>query len=127
VAIGVDDSVKMCNPAFENIFRFRQSEIVGRQLPELLAPPDLVDEITNNKKRLARGETGHIVTRRSRSDGTAVDVEVYSVPLFSSGIQTGAVLLYMDITERKIAEDALRRAKEAAESAAEPRASFWPI
>jgi PAS domain S-box-containing protein len=108
VAIGVDDSVKMCNPAFENIFRFRQSDILGRQLPELLAPPDLVDEITNNKNKLARGETGHIVTRRSRSDGMAVDVEVYSVPLFSGGIQTGAVLLYMDITERKKAELALK-------------------
>jgi two-component system sensor histidine kinase/response regulator len=124
VAIGADDCVKMCNPAFENIFRFRQQEILGRSLPELLAPPDLLDESNTNKKELGRGETGHIVTRRSRSDGTSVDVEAYSVPLFSGGIQTGAVLLYMDITERKIAEDALRQAKEAAESASRAKSEF---
>jgi PAS domain S-box-containing protein len=124
VAIGVDDCVKMCNPAFENIFRFRQQEILGRSLPELLAPPDLLDESNTNKKELGRGETDHIVTRRSRSDGTSVDVEAYSVPLFSGGIQTGAVLLYMDITERKLAEDALLQAKEAAESASRAKSEF---
>jgi two-component system, sensor histidine kinase and response regulator len=107
VAIGVDDSIKMCNPAFETIFRFRQSEILGRPLLELLAPADLVDEIKANKKKLQAGETSHIVTRRKRSDGTSVDVEAYSVPLSSGGVQTGAVLLYMDITHRKKAELAL--------------------
>ena len=107
IAIGADDAVKMCNPAFENIFRFRQSEILGQSLAELLAPPDLVDEISANKQKLSRGETSHIVTRRKRSDGTSVDVEAYSVPLFNGGTQTGALLLYMDITERKKAERAL--------------------
>jgi len=124
VAIDVDSSVKMCNPAFENIFRFRESDILGRQMPDLVTPSDLVDEIANNKAKLARGEKGHIVTRRSRSDGTAIDVEVYSVPLFSDGVQTGAVLLYTDITERKIAENALRRAKEAAEAASRAKSEF---
>src|SRR6202021_3093128 len=55
----------------------------------------------------SRGEPSHIVTRRKRSDGTSVDVEAYSVPLFNGGTQTGALLLYMDITERKKAERAL--------------------
>jgi hypothetical protein len=97
----------MCNPAFETIFRFRQSEILGRPLLELLGPADLIDEIKANKKKLQVGETSHIVTRRKRSDGTSVDVEAYSVPLSSGGLQTGAVLLYMDITDRKKAELAL--------------------
>jgi two-component system sensor histidine kinase/response regulator len=107
VAIGVDDRIKMCNPAFETIFRFRQPEILGRPLLQLLAPADLVDEVKANKKKPLAGETSHIVTRRKRSDGTSVDVEAYSVPLSSGGVQTGAVLLYMDITHRKKAELAL--------------------
>jgi PAS domain S-box-containing protein len=104
VVINVDDSVQLCNPAFEKIFGFRQRDIVGKPLVELLAIPELRGEIDTNKKALMLGRTTHLVTQRRRSDGTAADVEAFSVPLLSEGTQTGALLLYLDIAERKKAE-----------------------
>ncbi|HSY58057.1 MAG TPA: response regulator [Terriglobales bacterium] len=104
VVINVDDSVQLCNPAFEKIFGFRQADIVGKPLIELLAIPELRGEIDANKKALMLGRTTHTVTQRRRSDGTSADVEAFSVPLLSEGTQTGALLLYLDITERKKAE-----------------------
>jgi two-component system sensor histidine kinase/response regulator len=124
VAIDTKDAVEMCNPAFERLFRYRQKDICGRQLYELISAPDVDDEIHSNRQRLVRGQITHVVTRRKRSDGILVDVEAYSVPLVIEGKLTGAVLLYQDITERKRAEEALLRAKDAAESANRAKSEF---
>jgi two-component system, sensor histidine kinase and response regulator len=124
VAIGADDAIKMCNPAFEDLFGHRKENILGRSLLELLSTPELRAEISVNAQRVRGGKTTHIVTRRRRSDGSLVDVEAYSVPLGPEGAPTGAVLLYQDITERRRAEEALLRAKEAAEAASRAKSEF---
>jgi two-component system, sensor histidine kinase and response regulator len=125
VAINSDHAVDMCNPAFEKLFRYRQQDILGRPLYNLLNAADGVqDELISNRDRLWAGKTTHVVTRRGRSDGTLVDVEAFSVPLVVAGKVSGAVLLYQDITERKQAEAALLRAKEAAEAASRAKSEF---
>ncbi len=124
VAIDNEDAVQMCNPAFERLFRYRQKEISGQKLYDLLSAPDLDPEVHDNRERLVRGQITHVVTRRKRSDGTLVDVEAYSVPLVIEGEISGAVLLYQDITERKRAEEALLQGKEAAEAANRAKSEF---
>lgn len=124
VAIDADDAVQMCNPAFETLFRFREADLIGRPLAELLTAPKFRAEVDSNKERLQRGVATRLVTRRQRSDGALVDVEAYSVPRRRNGEHIGAVLLYQDVTERKLAEDALLRAKEAAETANRAKSEF---
>ncbi|MBZ5695902.1 MAG: response regulator [Acidobacteriia bacterium] len=124
VAVGPDHAVRMCNPAFERLFGYRQAEILGQPLYDLLAPGELRPEVDSNMQRLWRGQTTHIVTKRRRNDGSLVDVEAFSVPLMEEGLQTGALLLYQDITERKLSEEALLRAKDAAEAASRAKSEF---
>ncbi|HVB87618.1 MAG TPA: response regulator [Candidatus Dormibacteraeota bacterium] len=124
VAIDEHDAVQMCNPAFEKLFRFRQKDICGLPLFGLLSGPELDGEVHANRQRLVRKQITHLVTVRKRSDGTLVNVEAYSVPLLNEGKVTGAVVLYQDITERKRAEEALLRAKEAAEAANRAKSEF---
>jgi len=124
VAIDNNHAVQMCNPAFERLFQFTKEGIVGQQIASLLSAPEVEKEIDANVRRLWQGETTRLVTRRRRSDGSLVDVEAYSVPLIADGRVTGAVLLYQDITERKRAEEALLRAKNAAEAASRAKSEF---
>jgi len=124
VAIGTDDCVQMCNPAFEHLFGYSLNEIVGQRLSGLLSSAEILSEVTSNQERLRQSKPAHMVTRRKRRDGTMVDVEAFAVPLRAAGTYTGAVLIYQDITERKQVEDALLLAKELAEAASRAKSEF---
>ena len=107
VVLGPDGGVQMCNPAFEKVFGYRQQDILGQRLTDLLTPPERRNEMESILRDFSAGKPTRTVTQRKRSDGRLVDVEAFSVPLGNEGEFGGAVLLYQDITERKRAEQAL--------------------
>lgn len=51
-----------------------------------------------------------------RADGSPFDVEYSSYPIVDHGIVQGAVITFLDITERRQAEELLRRAKDELET-----------
>lgn len=112
VALDAQDRIEMCNPAFERLFLYRQSEIVGGNLDELIALKELMSEAVGFTQRNLAGEIVHATTRRQRKDGTLVDVELHSVPLMVRGELIGAYGIYQDITARKQAEEQLQRSAE---------------
>jgi two-component system, sensor histidine kinase and response regulator len=124
VAIDSRGSVQMCNRAFEKLFLYRQQDLIGKTLFEVLSTPDLRTEMDSNRQQLESGIPTHLVTQRRRHDGSLVDVEAFSVPLGGEGHYTGAVLLYQDITERKRGEEALKLAKETAEAGSRAKSEF---
>ncbi|HXN72820.1 MAG TPA: response regulator [Candidatus Acidoferrales bacterium] len=124
VATGSNDKVQMCNPAFEALFRYSQQAVLGRPLAGLITNSELRAEIESTLESLREGKSVHLVTRRSRGDGSLVDVEAYSVPLGLENKRTGALMLYQDITERKMAEKAMSQAREAAEAASKAKSEF---
>jgi two-component system sensor histidine kinase/response regulator len=124
IAMGIDGAVRMCNPAFEKLFQYRQEDYLGRSINAVLAPPGHHGEIEANLKNVLEGHATHIVTRRRRRDGTLVDVEAYAVPLVTDNVISGVLVLYQDITDRKRSEEALLQAKEAAEAASRAKSEF---
>ena len=109
VALDIHARVQMCNPAFERLFLYSRSEIVGTPLGERITPAELFSRAAGLTKRILSGETVHTVTRRRRKGGMLLDVEVYGVPLVVDGRQIGMYCLYQDITEHKRAQEELRQ------------------
>jgi PAS domain S-box-containing protein len=125
VAVDVDDVIHMCNPAFEKLFLFSRSEVLGKTLVDLVVPEEFRAQRDSTRSRVMRGEITIAVGRRKRKDGTLVDVEILGAPLNVTGqIATGLLILYRDITERKRAEEALLHAKDAAEAASRAKSDF---
>ncbi len=59
-----------------------------------------------------------------RADGTCFPAEYWSHPVIDGGKMVGSVVAFLDITQRKMAEDELVKAKELAEAANRAKSRF---
>ena len=127
VAIAVmdpDGRLRMCNPAFEGLFRYRHADVVGRPVQEVVGSNERSEEIRRIVERIREKKQVHLSTTRKRSDGSEIEVELFAVPLVTDTEVVGVLGMYQDITERVRAEEALVRSKEAAEAANRAKSEF---
>jgi PAS domain S-box-containing protein len=106
------------NEGAHRLFGYTSEEIVGKPI-FVLVPPHLADHESELLGRLAQGErTAPFETVRRRKDGVDIHVAVtVSLVRDGNGRLIGASKIVRDITERRRAEEALARAKDAAEAA----------
>jgi two-component system, sensor histidine kinase and response regulator len=116
--------VQLCNPAFEGLFQYSRQEVVGRPVEGLLADGELLVEARKIASETFGGTHVTKVTRRRRKDGSLVDVELHGAPLCVNGEVLGTLSIYQDISVRKHAEQAMRRAKEEAEASSRAKSEF---
>ncbi len=101
------------NAGAERLFGYRADEIIGKPI-NLLIPPELREMEEEILKLLAAGERiEQFDTVRLTKDGRSVEVSVTASPIKDSqGLIIGASKIARDVTERKQAEEAVRRAKD---------------
>lgn len=109
---GRDGRVELCNAAFEKLFLYKTSDVIGVSLKDLIFAPEMQWEWDAILRRLHSGENVDLTTHRRRKDGAYVDVEVHAVPLLVGGELHGAYVVYNDIRERIGFEEALREREE---------------
>src|SRR6266850_366326 len=107
---GRDQTVQRCNPAFERILGWTADEMVGRLMP---VPAGHQEEWSALAQRLQRGEAcAHVETRLLRKGGAEFDAAVACAPLQDeAGRPAGFVGTIEDVSDRKRAEEALRRSE----------------
>ena len=112
VSLTMGGDVMSWNRAAETVFGWSAEEAVGRRL--LCVPPEKqgeFDQVRNTALR-SGGFTGY-ETVRVRRDGSRIDVSISTAPLRdAAGGPTGLVATYLDISDRKRAEEALRQSQE---------------
>ncbi|MGA2981143.1 MAG: PAS domain S-box protein [Terriglobales bacterium] len=105
----LDGTIATWNPGAEKLFGYSSSEAVGKPMG-MLIPPERADEEYDILARIGGGESiEHFETVRVRKDGKTIDVSVTISPIRDNGgAIVGASKIARDITERKLAQDALR-------------------
>jgi PAS domain S-box-containing protein len=113
VTMDLDERVTSWNPAAERLFGWSESEAVGRLIEELvLGTPEQRAEGESLTRQVHEKGVGRVTTRRTRKDGTRVDVEILMRPLTVEGDEQGFLLVYHDVSAAKEAETRFRRLAE---------------
>jgi PAS domain S-box-containing protein len=111
-------NVTTWNPAAERLFGYTAEEAIGRNIDDLVAVTEETRaEAVAQTRHGMTGNLVHSITKRTRKDGTFVDVEVFGAPVTVAGEPAGLYAMYHDIGD-------LQRAREAAEAATEAKSAF---
>ncbi len=108
--------ITFINPAAEQMLGWTQAEVLGKPVQEVLhlqdgdgQPTPMEDRLLLNAIRA--GETIHGEDVFVRKDGTVFPVIVTSSPIMSDEQIVGGVMAFRDTTERKRAEEQLRKSE----------------
>ena len=104
------------------MFGYPPADAVGRALN---VGESTAEEEEARMQRLMAGEKFSYDARAMTSSGTAIDIQVAVAPLLDQANQwIGSISVARDVTQHKRSEEALRLAREAAESANHAKSSF---
>lgn len=107
---GMDGTILSWNKAAEQIYGYSAEEAIGNSIA-LVVPPDHKEEMDRLTARVHMGDSvrSH-ETVRVRKDGTRIDIALTLSPLQDrKGKVVGVSSIAREITERKLAEEALRQ------------------
>ena len=105
----LDGLITSWNKGAEKIFGYTAGEMVGTSIVRLI-PADRQEEENHILEKIKHGENvEHFETLRQTKDGRLIDVSVTASPIKdASGKIVGVSKVSRDISERKMAEEALR-------------------
>ena len=106
----LDGIITSWNKGAEHIFGYTAAEAIGRPIA-MIAAPERRDEMSQILERIRRGErVDHFETVRTAKGGRRVNISLTVSPISDgAGRIVGASKIARDITEKKMAEEALRK------------------
>jgi PAS domain S-box-containing protein len=128
VAMSADGLITEWNRQAEIVFGWARAEAIGRVLADTIIPPEFREAHGHGLARFLASGEGPLVNRvvevaALRRDGRQFPAELAIAPIRVGGQYLFAAFV-RDVTERKRAEEELRRAKEAAEAASRAKSEF---
>lgn len=110
--VDVDGYVRMVNQAFEEMFGWKEPELIGTRLPNI--PPDRLERVLELLRSVKDGTaiTGY-EAQRLRKDGSMIEVSVTVSPIRdAAGNVVALSAVYRDMTEKRRTEELLRKSEK---------------
>jgi PAS domain S-box-containing protein len=112
IAADRDGRIMLTNPAFAAVFGYSAAETIGRSFAELIHPPDTKSETELLEGLISGHQPLPQPSKRSRKDGSLIDVEVYVRPMKVRNEVTGLFAIYRDVTEQHKLEEQFRHSQK---------------
>ena len=100
--------IRQVNEAFSETFGYQTDEIKGLDIDQLIVPEEQKDEALELSNTIFDGDTVFHSAKRLAKDGSYLDVLIYGVPVIVNGKTVSIFGTYIDITERKQAEEKVK-------------------
>jgi two-component system, sensor histidine kinase and response regulator len=107
VYLSQDFHILDMNPRFFELFGYPLEEIKGKDINDVVAPPERTEEGHTLDQSAARGYV-YFDTARKRKDGSLIPVSVSAAPIIVEGRLVGHMAMYKDISELKRTEAAMK-------------------
>jgi PAS domain S-box-containing protein len=108
IVVNPDNSIRYVNPAHEKLTGFSLAELIGLKAPYPYWPEERVKKITSDLETAMRRKTVRIEELFRNKSGEQFWVEITSAPISKDGKFKYLLANWVDITERKQAEEALQ-------------------
>ncbi len=112
VLVNNESRILRLNEEFTKTFGYTIEEARNKKIDELLTHGEYEKEAKNTTTKIAKGETVALESIRWHKNGTPVDVSILGTPIIFEGGQLAVYGIYRNISDRKIAEQALTQRTE---------------
>jgi PAS domain S-box-containing protein len=112
VMVDGENRILDVNPEFERLFQFREHEVLGKKLDELISPGLMLDEALELTRSNWEGRKVMVESKRRKKDGSWIDVSIMGVPFNNNYGHQRIFGIYRDISERVQSEEQLRNRAE---------------
>ena len=107
----IENRILRANKEFTKLFGYTEEEAVGKNVNSLIVPDELCCQSEELREALKRGERVDAEFVRRRKNGSRLTVSFVAAPVSVGGQEPEIYGIYRDITERKKAEEKLRRSE----------------
>jgi len=116
VTLDAESRITEWNPGAELVFGYSRDEVLGNNIHDLIAGPEVREEALILSEKIYAGEKiQQMETIRYRKDGSPVNVIMAASPIHVGNEKHGVVAVYTDITDQKRVEEELKQANEVTE------------
>ena len=125
IATDLNGKIIYWNKFAETLYQWKAEEVSGRNLSDTIVPKDKISTVYDVVSRIDGTDYSNDEFQARRKDGSTFPAYyTFSVVKDINDRKIGYLGVSIDITERKRAEEELRNAKEAAESATRAKSDF---